>query len=293
MSDVVNHPSHYQGKVECIDCLEAATEGLEGIEAVCTANAIKYLYRWKKKNGIEDLRKCSWYLNRLINTLVFRASAPAAEIPNIDGHQGETEGEDALMEALDWREDRQSITYQLDPGAYKPTKAHPSDAGYDLYARMDVELAAGGTVRVDTGVHVLIPDGYVGLVQPCSSYSDAGVLAAGSTVRVDTGAHGLIPDGYVGLVQPRSSYSAAGVGTVTGVIDAGYTGSISVVLSSKSDLKIYAGSRIAQLVIVPLPGVRLVEGDVMSHKSDVMSHKSDVMSHKSERGCGGFGSTGR
>ena len=267
MSDVVNHPSHYRGKVECIDCLEAATEGLEGIEAVCTANAIKYLYRWKKKNGIEDLRKCSWYLNRLINTLVFRASAPAAEIPNIDDRRDETKGED-----------KQSITYQLDPGAYKPTKAHPSDAGYDLYARMDVELAAGSTVRVDTGVHVLIPDGYVGLVQPCSSYSAAEVLAAGSTVRVDAGAHGLIPDGYVGLVQPRSSYSAAGVGTATGVIDAGYTGSISVVMSSKSDLKIYAGSRIAQLVIVPLPGVRLVEGDVMSHKS--------------ERGCGGFGSTG-
>ena len=97
------------------------------------------------------------------------------------------------------------IVYQLDPGAYKPTKAHPSDAGYDLYARMDVELAAGSTVRVDTGVHVLIPDGYVGLVQPRSSYSDAGVLAAGSTVRVDTGAHVLIPDGYVGLVQPRST----------------------------------------------------------------------------------------
>ena len=243
MSDLVNHPAHYQGKVECIDCLEAATEGLEGIEAVCTANAIKYLYRWKKKNGIEDLRKCSWYLNRLINTLVFRASAPADEIPNIDGRRGETKGEDALMEALGWREDRQSITYQLDAGAYKPTKAHPSDAGYDLYARMDVELAAGGTVRVDTGVHV------------------------------------LIPDGCVGLVQPRSSYSADGVGTATGVIDAGYTGSISVVLSSKSDLKIYAGNRIAQLVIVPLPGVRLVEGDVMAHKS--------------ERGCGGFGSTGR
>lgn len=185
-----------------------------------------------------------------------------------------------IDEALGWREDRQSITYQLDPGAYKPTKAHPSDAGYDLYARMDVELVAGSTVRVDTGVHVLIPDGYVGLVQPCSSYSDAGVLAAGSTVRVDIGAHGLIPDGYVGLVLPRSSFNcAAGVGTATGVIDAGYTGSISVVLSSKSDLKIYAGSRIAQLVIVPLPEIRLVEGDVMAHKS--------------ERGCGGFGSSGR
>lgn len=65
--DVVNHPSHYTaGKVECIDALEAATEGLEGIEAVCTANAIKYLWRWKKKNGHEDLRKARWYINKLL-----------------------------------------------------------------------------------------------------------------------------------------------------------------------------------------------------------------------------------
>lgn len=66
MSDNVNHPSHYQGKVECIDALEAATEGLAGIEAFCTANAIKYLWRWKRKNGTEDLRKALWYLEHLI-----------------------------------------------------------------------------------------------------------------------------------------------------------------------------------------------------------------------------------
>lgn len=43
--DNVNSPSHYQGKVECIDCIESATAGLNGIEAFCTGNAIKYLYR--------------------------------------------------------------------------------------------------------------------------------------------------------------------------------------------------------------------------------------------------------
>ncbi|MGO4543249.1 DUF3310 domain-containing protein [Paenibacillus sp. 2TAB23] len=65
--DNVNHPSHYTaGKVECYDALEAATEGLFGIEAVSTANAIKYLWRWKRKNGVEDLRKAVWYINRLI-----------------------------------------------------------------------------------------------------------------------------------------------------------------------------------------------------------------------------------
>ena len=138
---------------------------------------------------------------------------------------------------------KRSIVYQLDAGAYKPTKAHPSDAGYDLYAREDVELSADKTFKIDTGVHV------------------------------------LIPEGFVGLVLPRSSFSCMGVATPTGVIDAGYTGSISVVLVSKFDLKVFAGNRIAQLVIVPLPEIRLVEGDVMAHKS--------------ERGCGGFGSSGR
>lgn len=67
MSDNVNHPQHYtQGKVECIDALDAATQGLLGIEAVCTANAIKYLWRWKHKNGIEDLKKAQWYINKLV-----------------------------------------------------------------------------------------------------------------------------------------------------------------------------------------------------------------------------------
>lgn len=64
---VVNHPPHYTaGKIECIDALEAATTGLKGIEAVCTANAIKYLWRWKHKNGVQDLQKAQWYINKLI-----------------------------------------------------------------------------------------------------------------------------------------------------------------------------------------------------------------------------------
>lgn len=70
MSDMVNHPAHYTaGGIECIDALKAATVGLEGIQAVCTANAIKYLWRWKFKNGAEDLKKAIWYINRLIEEL--------------------------------------------------------------------------------------------------------------------------------------------------------------------------------------------------------------------------------
>jgi len=65
-SDPVN-PSHYkQGSVECIDALAAATHDLQGLDAVCTANAIKYLWRWKQKNGVEDLKKAQWYIDRLI-----------------------------------------------------------------------------------------------------------------------------------------------------------------------------------------------------------------------------------
>lgn len=68
--DMVNHPSHYtQGGIECIDALKAATVSKTGIEAVCTANAIKYLWRYEEKNGIEDVKKAKWYIDRLIKEL--------------------------------------------------------------------------------------------------------------------------------------------------------------------------------------------------------------------------------
>ena len=62
------NPNHYrQGKIECIDALEAATTNLMGLDAVCTANAIKYLWRWQEKGGLEDLRKAKWYINKLLD----------------------------------------------------------------------------------------------------------------------------------------------------------------------------------------------------------------------------------
>jgi hypothetical protein len=65
--DPVNHPSHYnQGGIETIDGIKAATTGLDGFEGYCTGNAIKYLWRWKKKGGVEDLKKARWYLSHLI-----------------------------------------------------------------------------------------------------------------------------------------------------------------------------------------------------------------------------------
>ena len=69
---MVSHPSHYQSKsgLEVIDVIEAFTEGLEGIEAVDTGNAIKYICRWKDKNGVQDLEKAMWYIQHLIDHLI-------------------------------------------------------------------------------------------------------------------------------------------------------------------------------------------------------------------------------
>lgn len=64
---MVEKPTHYtSGAIECIDAIAAATEDLQGIEAFDTGNAIKYLWRWKKKNGKQDLEKARWYVNHLI-----------------------------------------------------------------------------------------------------------------------------------------------------------------------------------------------------------------------------------
>jgi hypothetical protein len=64
--EVVEHPAHYtQGEVECIDALKSAL-GPEGFKAYCRGACLKYLWRTEHKNGTEDLLKCQWYLNRLI-----------------------------------------------------------------------------------------------------------------------------------------------------------------------------------------------------------------------------------
>ena len=65
--DIVNQPPHYtQGKIECIEAITEATKDLTGIEAHCVACVIKYVWRFKRKNGVEDLKKAQWYLNKLI-----------------------------------------------------------------------------------------------------------------------------------------------------------------------------------------------------------------------------------
>lgn len=67
INDPVNHPSHYtQGGIECIEAIEAACTGLTGQEGYLVGQVIKYIWRWKHKNGLQDLEKAEWYLERLI-----------------------------------------------------------------------------------------------------------------------------------------------------------------------------------------------------------------------------------
>lgn len=67
--DNVNHPSHYKSKtgLEVIDVIRAFTEDMNGLEGYYTGNVLKYMCRWKKKNGLEDLKKARVYLNWLID----------------------------------------------------------------------------------------------------------------------------------------------------------------------------------------------------------------------------------
>ena len=116
---------------------------------------------------------------------------------------------------------------KLDHGAYMPTRAHDTDAGLDLYARETQIISARESAKFDTGVHVELPYGTVGMIKSKS----------GLNVK-----HGL---------------------TSEGVIDSGYTGSIVVKLYNHSgyDYKVNKGDKISQLVILPIlsPDLELVD----------------------------------
>ncbi len=79
-NDPIN-PAHYrQGNIECIEAIEAATVGKTGIEAACVANITKYLWRYEAKNGLQDVLKAKWYLDKLVDVLSRQgASGKAAD----------------------------------------------------------------------------------------------------------------------------------------------------------------------------------------------------------------------
>lgn len=64
--DLVNYPSHYCGNIECIAYIEE-TLGSKGFQGFLQGNIVKYLHRWRRKGGLEDLRKAQFYLNRLVD----------------------------------------------------------------------------------------------------------------------------------------------------------------------------------------------------------------------------------
>ena len=128
-----------------------------------------------------------------------------------------------------------------------PRQAYAGDAGFDLSASERVELAPGERAHVPTGLAVAIPDGYAGFVQPRSG------LAA---------KHGI------------------SIVNTPGLVDSGYRGELMVALLNTDRGETFVvepGMRIAQLVVVPVPGVELVE--------------MDELPDSEERGVRGFGST--
>ena len=68
LQDMVNHPPHYnKAGIECIDAIKAMTD--DGFEYYLQGNIMKYLWRYRYKNGAEDLKKAQWYLTELINVI--------------------------------------------------------------------------------------------------------------------------------------------------------------------------------------------------------------------------------
>ena len=70
MTDMINHPPHYnQNKIETIDIILDITKNLPGDQAYLVGNIIKYMSRYHFKNGVEDVEKARFYINRLIELL--------------------------------------------------------------------------------------------------------------------------------------------------------------------------------------------------------------------------------
>jgi dUTP pyrophosphatase len=136
---------------------------------------------------------------------------------------------------------------RLHPDAVLPDGAYTDDAGLDLAATEPVTLSPGGRALVGTGIAVAVPAGHAGLVVPRSG------LAARHGISIVNG---------------------------PGLVDPGYRGEVKVVLlntDTERPFTVEPGMRIAQLVVVPVPSIRVVETPVLP---------------ASDRGTAGFGSTG-
>lgn len=120
------------------------------------------------------------------------------------------------------------MKFKIDDGAFAPERAHPVDAGLDIRSPISIWIEPRDHVMIDTGVHVDIPAGYVGLLT-----SKSGLMLKGITS--------------------------------TGTIDSGYTGSIKAVLynHSKEGYHVNCGDKITQLVVFPISLVKVELVDEM------------------------------
>ena len=131
---------------------------------------------------------------------------------------------------------------KLDTGAKMPTRAHETDAGLDLYTPEDV-IVPESTALLMGGKLFPVDIGYA---------------------TIDTGVHVEIPNGYVGFIKSKSGLMVKHGLTADGTIDSGYVGSIRVKLfnHTSTPYEFKAGEKIAQLVILPIAhgfGLELVD----------------------------------
>ena len=163
-----------------------------------------------------------------------------------------------------------------------PTKAHPSDSGYDLFANEDVIIGPGETVIVKTGVAVQLPEGYEAQIRPRSG------ITAKTKLRVQLGTIDNDYRGELGVIVDNIRPYNEGMSEWHTTMNETYAqnrvrksctcGHFQHVRYRKGTYLIRKGDRIAQLVIQRLPETEAVE--------------IDDFSEDSERGEGGFGSTG-
>jgi dUTP pyrophosphatase len=117
---------------------------------------------------------------------------------------------------------------RFNPNAILPVRAHPTDAGLDLFSPIDIDVQVWSFVKIDIGIGI------------------------------------ALPEGKVGLILGRSSMGSQGIGHLAGVIDANYRGSIGVIVTNAVgdvDYEIKAGDKIAQLLIVDAYTPAVVEVD--------------------------------
>ena len=122
---------------------------------------------------------------------------------------------------------------KIHPGAKLPVYGHPGDAGFDLFACVDLVLGPGEVNAVPTGLKM------------------------------------AIPRGHVGLIWDKSGISLKGVHKLAGVVDAGYRGEVQVVMINlgREAYKIKAGMKIAQMLVQPVHEVAIREADDLDDTS--------------------------